>query len=89
MENSQLIPVCLQLILWRQELTAYIVELFVETLLFGAFTVTYTIGTWSLLMTPASRRRSTKDCVLLGASTATFGLALWVRSLYVCNVGKT
>ncbi|KAL1938112.1 hypothetical protein VTO73DRAFT_11941 [Trametes versicolor] len=60
----------------HHELTAYIIALFLETLLFGAFTVTYTMGASSLLTTIDSRRRSIRAWVLLGASTTMFGLAL-------------
>lgn len=70
-------------------LTAYIVALFLETLLFGAFTVTYTMGAWSLSKTLALRmRRSTREWVLLGTSTTMFGLALAVRTLLACHSGK-
>lgn len=63
--------------------------LFLETLLFGAFTVTYTMGAWSLSKTIASRiRRSTREWVLLGTSTTMFGLALAVRILLAYHFEK-
>ncbi|EIW56942.1 uncharacterized protein TRAVEDRAFT_49753 [Trametes versicolor FP-101664 SS1] len=60
----------------HQELTTFIVALFLEAFLFGAFTITYTMGAWSLLTTLASRRSSMRDWVLLSASTTMFALAL-------------
>lgn len=77
-----------QLTQMHHELTAYIVALFLETLLFGAFTVTYTMGASSLLTTIASRRRSIRAWVLLGASTTMFGLALAVRLLYEHGISE-
>lgn len=72
------------------KLTASIVALFLETLLFGAFTVTYTMGAWSLSRTLAARiRRSTREWVLLGTSTIMFALALAVRILLTCHSFKS
>ncbi|EIW62606.1 uncharacterized protein TRAVEDRAFT_42957 [Trametes versicolor FP-101664 SS1] len=62
--------------MFASKLTASIVALFLETLLFGTFAVTYTMGAWSLLKTLASRGRSSRDWVLLATSTTMFGLAL-------------
>ncbi|EIW56944.1 uncharacterized protein TRAVEDRAFT_21882 [Trametes versicolor FP-101664 SS1] len=59
----------------HSELTLFVVALFLETLFFGAFTVTYTMGSCSLSTTIASRKHSTRDWVLLGVSTTMFGLA--------------
>ncbi|KAL1938121.1 hypothetical protein VTO73DRAFT_11950 [Trametes versicolor] len=57
------------------ELTGYFTSFFLETLLFGAFTVTYTTGACSLLTSLASRSRSIRDWAFLGASTTMFVLA--------------
>ncbi|KAL1938122.1 hypothetical protein VTO73DRAFT_11951 [Trametes versicolor] len=54
---------------------AYVVSLVIEALLLGTFTVTYTMGAYWLLKSLAFRTRRKRDWVLLGTSTAMFGLA--------------
>ncbi len=72
----------------HQDLTTFIVALFLEALLFGAFTITYTMGAWSLSTTLTSRRHSMQDWILLSGSTAMFGLALAVCPLHIHNASE-
>ncbi|KAM5539329.1 hypothetical protein V8D89_007020 [Ganoderma adspersum] len=57
-------------------LTSGIVAFFVESLLFGAFTVTYGICTWILLFRDRGGGGSTRNLVLFSSSTVIFVLAL-------------
>ncbi|KAI0351206.1 hypothetical protein OH77DRAFT_1524273 [Trametes cingulata] len=57
-------------------LTSYVVALFIESLLFGAFCITYTMGAWALLRVGQPGRSSRRDWVILGASTTMLLLAL-------------
>ncbi|KAI0364025.1 hypothetical protein BV20DRAFT_1057540 [Pilatotrama ljubarskyi] len=56
--------------------TSFLVALFLESLLFGAFCITYAMGTWSLLRVGRAGSPSRRDWVVLGASTTMFLLAL-------------
>lgn len=58
---------------------AYVVSLVLEALLLGTFTVTYTMGAYSLLKSLTFRTHRMRDWVLLSTSTAMFGLAFAVR----------
>lgn len=66
----------------HDSMNAYVVSLVLEALLLGTFTVTYTMGAYSLLKSLAFRTRQMRDWVLLGTSTAMFGLAFVVRLLF-------
>ncbi|KAI1795365.1 hypothetical protein LXA43DRAFT_39057 [Ganoderma leucocontextum] len=57
-------------------LASGIAAFFVESLLFGAFTVTYGICTWILLFRDRGAGASTRNAVLFSASTVMFVLAL-------------
>ena len=63
-------------------LTSGIVAFFVESLLFGVFTVTYGICTWILLFRDRGGGGSTRNLVLFSASTVIFVLALVVSGPY-------
>ncbi|KAI8992758.1 hypothetical protein BD414DRAFT_513867 [Trametes punicea] len=60
----------------RSTLLSGIIAFFLESFFFGAFTVVYGITVWILLGRGRSRGRSTRDLVLLVASTAMFLLTL-------------
>ncbi|KAH9903271.1 hypothetical protein C8Q73DRAFT_45728 [Cubamyces lactineus] len=60
----------------RQLLASVIASFFIETLLFGAFTVTYTQGTWSLLRIGSRSKPSRREWIVSFASTVMFILAL-------------
>lgn len=63
----------------KQLLAAYIASLFLESLLFGAFTITYAMGVWSLIRPDCPGRPSYRNWVVFVVSTAMYVLALVVR----------
>ncbi|KAI0364026.1 hypothetical protein BV20DRAFT_1057541 [Pilatotrama ljubarskyi] len=82
-EQAQDMPTGYALMVTDDLFTSYIVALFAESLIFGAFCITYTMGTWSLLRIGRTGRPSRRDWVVLGADTAMFLLALTHLALSV------
>ena len=71
----------------QQEVASVLVSFFLESLLFGAFVVTYTQGTWRLLQVGNARSKpSRRECAILLASTVMFVLALVVSLILACIV---
>ena len=67
-----------QLTTMRQFLASAIVSFLIESVLFGAFTVTYTQGTWSLLRIGSRSKPSRREWAVSLASTVMLILALGV-----------
>ncbi|KAI9061921.1 hypothetical protein FKP32DRAFT_1604624 [Trametes sanguinea] len=59
----------------RPLLRPYLVALFLEAILFGAFSVTYTAGLWSIMRVDYPGKPTTKDRVIALASTVMWALA--------------
>ncbi|CDO76597.1 hypothetical protein BN946_scf184868.g11 [Trametes cinnabarina] len=64
----------------RQLLRSYIAALYIETVLFGAFTVTYAMGIWSLMRIDCPGKPSMRDRAIAIISTAMWVLALAMAS---------
>ncbi|KAJ3009623.1 hypothetical protein NUW54_g2725 [Trametes sanguinea] len=60
----------------RSLLSPYIIALFFEALLFGAFSITFIAGLWSIMRVGYPGKPSIKDRVIALASTVMWGLAL-------------
>ena len=56
-----------------------LIALFLESMLFGAFTVLYSIAIWILLYREKKRSKSRLNKMLFGTSTAMWVLAVSVR----------
>ncbi|KAI9061920.1 hypothetical protein FKP32DRAFT_907566 [Trametes sanguinea] len=60
----------------RSLLSPYIIALFFEALLFGAFSITFITGLWSIMRVDYPWKPSMRDRVIALASTVMWGLAL-------------
>ncbi|KAJ2987486.1 hypothetical protein NUW54_g9413 [Trametes sanguinea] len=68
----------------RPLLRPYLVALFLEAILFGAFSVTYTAGVWSIMRVNYPGKPTTKDRVIALASTVMWALAFTHVILTFC-----